>query len=147
MDLNVQKPYEWESIKGPYEIASYCIAENSNLLILLDAWLESPEDIGEDYAWTTMSFWAHRLLPLWQKQEEVSTNDQREMSVVICNRTGNENGECYVLRLCCITRIMQYAGKKFCGSSCNFQMNSSSGKPGLKHAMGKDEEGVSLWTV
>ena len=93
MDLNVQKPSEWKSIEGPYEIASYCVAENSNLLILLNAWLESPEDIGEEHAWTTMNFWAHRLRPLWEQREGVSPNDQRGINVVVCNRTGNENGE------------------------------------------------------
>jgi len=129
MDLNVRRPLEWRSLEGPYEIASHCIEENSNLLILLNAWLESPEDIDEDHAWATMNFWAYRLLPLWEKQKGVPTDDQRERNVIICNRTGNENG------------------KKFCGSSCNFQMKNSSGKPGLKHAMGRDEEGISLWTV
>jgi protein N-terminal amidase len=93
MDLNVQRPLEWRSLEGPYEIASHCITENSNLLIVLNAWLESPEDIGEDYAWTTMNFWAHRLRPLWKQQEGASADDQRETNVVICNRTGNENGE------------------------------------------------------
>jgi len=116
-------------MEGPYEIASYCLAENSDLLILLNAWLESPEDTGEDHAWTTMNFWAHRLLPLWKQREGVSTNGERETNVIICNRTGNENG------------------KKFCGSSCSFQMNNSSGKPRLKHVMGKDEEGICLWTA
>ena len=93
MDLNVQKPFRWESIEGPYEIASYCVAENSNLLIVLNAWLESPEDIGEDHAWTTLNFWAGRLRPLWEQQNGVSANDQHEMNVIVCNRTGNENGE------------------------------------------------------
>jgi len=100
MDLNVQRPFEWTSIDGPYEIASYCLAENSNLLILLNAWLESPEDIDGDHAWTTMDFWAQRLRPLWEQREGISTNDKREMNVVICNRTGNENGESYIFSLC-----------------------------------------------
>lgn len=147
MDLNVQRPLKWESVEGPYEIASYCIVERSNLLILLNAWLESPEDIGEDYAWTTMNFWAHRLAPLWGRQEEVFTDDHHEMSVVVCNRTGYENGESDVSNLRRGTRVVQYPGKKFCGSSCSFLMNNSSGKPRLKYAMGKDEEGVDVWTV
>ena len=147
MDLNVQKPFEWRSIEGPYEIASYCIAEDSNILILLDAWLESPQDVGEDHAWTTLNFWAGRLRPLWEQQNGVPANDQRETNVVVCNRTGNENGESYCLGLCDGAGLVQYPGKKFCGSSCSFQMNNSFGKPKLKHVMGKDEEGISVWTV
>jgi len=100
MDLNVQRPSEWTSIDGPYEIASYCLAENSNLLILLNAWLESPGDTGADHAWTTMDFWAQRLRPLWEQREEISTNDKHEMNVVVCNRTGYENGESSVSSLC-----------------------------------------------
>ena len=99
MDLNVQKPFEWKSVGEPYEIASYCIAEKSNLLILLNAWLESPEDIGEDHAWTTMNFWAHRLRPLWEPREGVPIDDQGETNVIVCNRTGSENGEPYALSL------------------------------------------------
>ena len=99
MDLNVQKPFEWKSLGEQYEIASYCIAEKSNLLILLNAWLESPEDIGEDHAWTTMNFWAHRLRPLWEPREGVPIDDQGETNVIVCNRTGSENGEPYALSL------------------------------------------------
>lgn len=147
MDLNVQKPSEWKPIEGPYEIASYCVAENSNLLVLLNAWLESPDDIGEDHAWTTLNFWAHRLRPLWEQHKGDSVNDQRETNVVVCNRTGNENGESQVLDLCDETGVVRYPGKKFCGSSCSFRMDNSFGRPRLKHAMGKDEEGISVWTV
>lgn len=147
MDLNMQKPSEWKSLEGPYEIASYCVAENSNLLILLNAWLESPDDIGEDYAWETLNFWAARLRPLWEKRRGSSANDRREMSVVVCNRTGKENGESFGLALCDGTGVVRYLGRKFCGSSCSFQMNNSFGKPKLKNVMGKDEEGISLWTV
>lgn len=100
MDINVQRPLEWTSIEGPYEIASHCITEKSNLLVLLNAWLDIPEDADEDYAWTTMNFWAHRLRPLWERREGTPISDQREMNVVICNRTGNENGESSVPTLC-----------------------------------------------
>jgi protein N-terminal amidase len=147
MDLNVKRPAEWKSIEGPYEIASHCIAEKSNLLILLNAWLESPEDAGDDQAWATMNFWAHRLLPLWKPQEGASTNDQRDVGVVICNRTGNENGESYVPCLRGGAQVVQYPGKKFCGSSCSFKMQNSLGKPRLTNFMSKDEEGVGMWTV
>lgn len=147
MDINVQKPSEWKSIEGPYEMASYCVAENSNLLILLNAWLESPDDIGDDHAWVTLSFWAERLRPLWEQREGISANDRRGTNVIVCNRTGNENGESYPSGLCDSARVVQYPGRKFCGSSCGFQMNNSLGKPRLKHVMGKNEEGISVWTV
>jgi protein N-terminal amidase len=147
MDMNVQRPLEWTSVGGPYEIASYCIAEKSNILILLNAWLESPEDIGEDTAWSTVNFWAHRLRPLWEPREGESSDNRRETNVVICNRTGKENGEFHVPCSCGGARLSQYLGRKFCGSSCSFQMRVSLGKPRLTHAMGKDEEGISLWTI
>ena len=147
MDLNVQKPLEWISIEGPYEIASHCIAERSNLLILLNAWLESPEDVGEHHAWSTMNFWAHRLRPLWEAREGLSADGRQGVNVVVCNRTGKENGTLPLLHLRDKTQGAQFLGKKFCGSSCSFQMDNCFGKPRLVHAMGKDEEGISLWTV
>ena len=143
----MQGPSEWNSIEPPYELASYCVAENSNLLILLNAWLESPEDIGKDYAWGTVNFWAARLRPLWEKRGGSSADDRRGMNVVICNRTGEENGGSFGSALCGGTGVMRYLGIKFCGSSCSFQMNNSFGKPRMKHLMGKDEEGISVWAV
>ena len=147
MDMNVQRPLEWTSIEGPYEIASYCVAEKTNLLILLNAWLESPEDTGEDHAWTTMNFWGHRLRPLWELREAVSGDNQGEMNVLICNRTGTENGEFHIEYSSGGAQVAPYPGQKFCGSSCSFQMHNSLGKPRLTHVMGKDEEGISLWTM
>lgn len=128
-DLNVPRPREWTSLEGPYELASRCISDKSNLLILLNAWLELPEEANEDKASTTMNFWAQRLIPLWETREGVAADDGQEVNVIICNRTGTETG------------------KKFCGSSCNFQMIRSSGKPKLVDAMGKDEEGIRVWEV
>lgn len=109
MDLNVQKPYEWKSIGGPYEIASHCVAERSNLLILLNAWLESSVDAGEDHAWTTLNFWAHRLRPLWEQQEDTSLNHQQETNIIICNRTGNENGGSQIVTYTQVEELKQRA--------------------------------------
>ena len=94
-----------------------------------------------------MNFWAHRLRPLWEQREGAPDNDQREISVVVCNRTGNENGESSDLCFRAPAQVVQYPGKTFCGSSCSFKMRNSSGKPRLTNAMTKDEESVGLWTV
>ena len=61
------------------------------------------EELEEEKDWRTMNFWAARLRPLWQKEDgsdsvgEESDGseeiDGKRTVVVICNRTGEENGE------------------------------------------------------
>lgn len=65
MDLNVQPPAVWNSLRGPYEVAEYCIAQKTNLLVLLNAWLDSQGNPRDDTDWQTINFWATRLRPLW----------------------------------------------------------------------------------
>lgn len=107
MDLNAHPPADWRTSKGPYEFADYTLAQESDVLILLNAWLDSgvqvyrphePDDVKpldevmiEDTDWNTVNFWAARLRPLWaQDREHLSV--EKTTLVVICNRTGEEKG-------------------------------------------------------
>lgn len=112
MDLNVQPPAVWDSLSsGPYEIADYCISQRTNLLVLLNAWLDSGEEPEEETDWRTLNYWASRLRPLWAKVAEEGDDAERgsnplgegprdsrgrrlgeEVLVVVCNRCGTENG-------------------------------------------------------
>jgi len=116
MDLNMfpgtRPPYPLHS--DAFELASYCVAKEVKLLVLLDAWLDSSmtgdamED-PEDADWNTLQFWASRLRPLWDKDPSNETSDSEEDSqeddrvpsggnetiVVVCNRAGEENGALY----------------------------------------------------
>ncbi|KZT73961.1 carbon-nitrogen hydrolase [Daedalea quercina L-15889] len=138
MDLNVLPPAEWNPDGGPYEVAEHCISTNSNLLILLNAWLDSGNDEDEDKGWQTMNYWAARLRPLWAKPlvdghgnhaRDTHALPGEETIVVICNRFGQENG---------VT---------FAGSSSLFSLRRNSGWPRLLYAMGRREERVAVWTV
>jgi protein N-terminal amidase len=103
MDLNPQIR-DWQREDGPYELASHCLSNRANLLILLNAWLDSKEEPEEAHDWRTLNYWAGRLRPLWtDENSEVATAEPsstrkddkhsgRETVVVICNRTGEENG-------------------------------------------------------
>jgi len=117
MDLNTAPPAVWDSVQGPYELADHCLSKDANILIMLNAWLDSGRDLEEKQDWNTMKFWAARLLPLWAKPTHESTIDptgNHENSdqnlppinttgdnndktlVVICNRSGQENGTGHV---------------------------------------------------
>lgn len=103
MDLNPQIQ-DWQREDGPYELASHCLSNKANLLILLNAWLDSNEEPEEEHDWHTLNYWAGRLRPLWTDEnsevaaaEPSSTkkddkHSSRETVVVICNRNGEENG-------------------------------------------------------
>lgn len=101
MDLNPQTP-QWTSAAGPYELADYCIAKKSNLLILLNAWLDSGDEPDEEKDWGTLNYWAARTSPLWSdrvlhKDTKASDSDQgHETIVIVCNRSGDENGEPWI---------------------------------------------------
>jgi len=140
MDLNPQIP-DWSYAQGPYEIADHCISTKSNLLILLNAWLDSGKELEETHDWSTLSYWAARTRPLWSngndedngsdssgEEQDISTSDN-ETVVIVCNRTGQENG------------------KTFAGSSAIFSMQPASGRPKLLGMMGRHEEGVYIWNI
>ncbi|OJT15162.1 Protein N-terminal amidase [Trametes pubescens] len=151
MDLNVQPPAEWAGLDtGPYEIAEYCVAQRTRVLVLLNAWLDSKEAPEEEKDWRTINYWALRLRPLWAKAiaegwpdsddedqqsddshsagEEAGRQPGEELLVVICNRTGTENG---------VT---------FAGSSSLFSMSRNSGRPRLVRALGRHQEAAVVWT-
>ncbi len=113
MDLNTQPPAIW-SLKGPYEIADFALEKKANVLILINAWIDSGVEPEEAKDWSTLNYWAARLRPLWARTEEPedegdssgSDSDSEpherpvasdstlghETTVVICNRAGKENG-------------------------------------------------------
>ncbi|KNZ73145.1 Protein N-terminal amidase, partial [Termitomyces sp. J132] len=110
MDLNPAPSHEQTpSVEWPYELADYCVRNKSRLLVLLDAWLDSDSDDGEDEEdagdgasdnepnWHTLRYWAARLQPLWGRDwRRPGSNETllppHETIVVVCNRTGTENG-------------------------------------------------------
>jgi protein N-terminal amidase len=114
MDLNTQPPAIWSLEDGPYEIADFCLEKKANLLVLLNAWLDSREDTEVAKDWRTLNFWAARLRPLWARSEELeeeadsdsdADDDSHnksiaelsvngpETTVIVCNRSGQENGK------------------------------------------------------
>ncbi|KII90933.1 hypothetical protein PLICRDRAFT_39512 [Plicaturopsis crispa FD-325 SS-3] len=133
MDLNVQPPAVWTLDDGPYELAQHALDTQSNILVILNAWLASDQDPdsgsdADDADWKTLNYWAARLQPLWRERQGPKSAGHTT-AVVVCNRTGVENG---------IT---------FAGSSSLFVMQEGSGKPGLVDAMGRREEGFRLWVL
>jgi len=140
MDLNAQPPHSWTIEEGPYEIADYCLSKGTNILVLLNAWLDSGKDLEEDHDRHTQRFWTARLRPLWDrsgvvdelKASKVSSaqpvESGKETLVIICNRTGDENG------------------KTFAGTSSILSMRQGAPPVVLKQT-GRKEEGLKLWTV
>ncbi|KAF7299770.1 hypothetical protein HMN09_00982900 [Mycena chlorophos] len=146
MDLNAAPPYDWTIADGPYELADYTLSENADVLVLLNAWLDSKEYIEHPYDLSTISFWSKRLRPLWadshtdtvrdasrsdtlaQPTSNGSSDRGRETLVVVCNRGGAENDT-------------QYAG-----SSAVFQMRRGAGESGaLRAALRRADEKVLVW--
>ncbi|KAF7364822.1 hypothetical protein MVEN_00352300 [Mycena venus] len=123
MDLNAMPPYDWTVAEGPYEVADFCLTRKTNVLVMLNAWLDSGEQPENDYDLHTIDFWARRLRPLWLESSPTS----QDTLVVVCNRGGDENG------------------KTFAGSSAAFRMRQG-GKSGiLRAALGREDEDVMVW--
>ncbi|KAJ7133620.1 carbon-nitrogen hydrolase [Mycena epipterygia] len=126
MDLNAQPPHAWTIKDGPYELADYCLTEKTDILVMLNAWLDSGEQPDDEHDIYTVDFWAERLRPLWVGSSSPSSS--QETLVVVCNRGGAENG------------------KTFAGTSAVFQMKQGEGKSGiLRAALGREEEDVMVW--
>lgn len=92
MDLNAQ--VEW-TVNGPYELADHCVENKTDILVLLNAWLDSgtqedDDPISEEKArdreeegeegnemtgpdWSTLNYWTARLLPLWRRRRSTHT--------------------------------------------------------------------------
>ena len=97
MDLNPRSPWTVEG--GPYELADHCLETRSSLLILLNAWLDSENEEDREEDISTMNYWATLLRPLWYRKVDESNNEVKkapedvETVVVVCNRSGIENGK------------------------------------------------------
>jgi len=91
MDLNPSTSAVWTSIEdGPYELASFAMDQNTELLIILCAWLDSEKSPGERWDISTANYWVARLYPLWKGRKDQKNN--KETVVVLCNRSGSEGG-------------------------------------------------------
>ncbi len=110
MDLNAHPPADWLTKGRPYEIAEFALSHDANVLILLNAWMDSGTATDQWTDWTVVNFWAARLRPLWDMEDlDQSTEEGVHASlqgktdsvqglgkrtiVAICNRTGQENGK------------------------------------------------------
>ena len=101
MDLNPQPPIDWSDSGEPFEIADYCQSiqgkSQTNVLVLLNAWLDSKEDVHSKWDTSTLNYWIKRLRPLWDAKRERDRSGKKEEGgetlVVICNRCGSDNGE------------------------------------------------------
>ncbi|KAF8722702.1 hypothetical protein AX14_009660 [Amanita brunnescens Koide BX004] len=119
MDLNPHAG-DWT-----YELADYCLSQNTDTLLLCNAWLDSGENDEEDTDLYTVKYWAARLRPLWDYND--STN--RDITVILCNRTGTEKDS------------------TFAGSSTLFKMTSGLGQPVVLDALTKEEELLEVWNI
>jgi protein N-terminal amidase len=152
MDLNPRSPWTLEG--GPYELADHCLETGSSLLILLNAWLDSEKEEDRDEDISTMNYWATLLRPLWY-QKVVSSNDEGaelkktledvETVVVVCNRSGIENGK--RSNNSKFLGILYATGAKFAGSSSLFRLRQSAGRPWLLESMSRRQEGVCVWST
>ncbi|KAK7462422.1 Carbon-nitrogen hydrolase, variant 2 [Stygiomarasmius scandens] len=167
MDLNVQPDADWESLdNGPYELADHVMTENVDILVLLNAWLDSNVDPDSKYEsdWATLHYWSERLRPLWVDDEPPTLNDDGSYSwgdqeeedydwemdegedfgadwATPSNRKKSET----VVVIC--NRTGREKGKLFAGSSAIFHMVRGSGSPKLLDSMGRYEEGLRGWGI
>jgi len=106
---------------------------------LLNAWLDSEEEQDEEEDVSTLNYWATLLRPLWYRigsdsRRETDSElpdglEDTETVVVVCNRSGVENGA------------------TFAGSSALFHFQQSAGKPALLEYMSRRQEGICVWTT
>jgi protein N-terminal amidase len=104
MDLNPRAP--WSIDGGPFELADHCLKTGSGLLVLLNAWLDSEQEQDMEEDFSTLNYWATMLRPLWYRMGDRSNEGEEsedaglpqsipedpETVVVVCNRSGVENG-------------------------------------------------------
>lgn len=162
MDLNTRPPGRWTLHNGPYEIAEYCIEKKATVLVLLNAWLDSLRDVHDPIDWSTMNYWAARLRPLWaragdsekeeyESDESVSESEDpvlgHETIVIVCNRSGQEDGTRRRCHYGTIGTDLFSPGKYFAGTSTMFSMRRGSGRPQLLHHMGRNTEAMRIWTA
>jgi protein N-terminal amidase len=94
MDLN---PWEFTSPFTAYEFANFVLANDVELVLLPTAWLLPDEYDGDGGpSMSTLTYWIRRLGPLME--------DGVSRIVVVCNRTGEEEGAKYA-GTSCVFRI------------------------------------------
>lgn len=127
MDLNPSTDAVWTTIEdGPYELASFALDNNTPLVVVLCAWLDSDKSPSERSDYSTLSYWATRLIPLWKVIQDRQTD--KETIVVVCNRSGYEGDSV------------------FAGTSAIFRFSQENG-PEIVGMMSRSEESVRIWEV
>jgi len=116
------------------DLAEHCLRTRARVLIMLNAWLSSEDEDGQEDVestedWDTIQYWAYRLGPLYSGPKPDGPGEPDETFVIMCNRTGTEEG---------VT---------FAGSSALFRCQRGFGRAQLIDAMGRHEEGVRIWSV
>jgi protein N-terminal amidase len=138
MDIN---PYQFEAPWEKYEFATNVVDQSAKLVVMSMAWLTSlpVEEMklqpGQP-ALETVSYWLQRFSPL----VEASKASGEDITVIFCNRVGNEKNE--------TTELVTKAGQviplgesvSYAGSSC--VMLFSGGEVSILDMMGKGEEGL-----
>ncbi|EJC98131.1 hydrolase [Fomitiporia mediterranea MF3/22] len=138
MDLNPRPPTLWTLKDGPYEMANYCRSTEgkprTNILLLLNAWLDSKEVTDSKWDLQTLNYWIARLRPLWDTEHESNSRSSeaegKETIVVICNRCGVDN-----------------ADTLFAGTSAVLRLREGTGDPEVVGVMGRREESVKIFNV
>ncbi|KAF8513774.1 hydrolase [Gautieria morchelliformis] len=127
MDLNPFPPAIWNTEEGPYELANFAIDNDTRLVVILCAWLDSKAHPEEPWDRQTLNYWIARLLPLWRQVDDRQT--ERDTIVAICNRAGADGD---VL---------------FAGTSAILRLSQSQDAPEILGLMRRDEEGVRVLGV
>ncbi|KAJ3550815.1 hypothetical protein NM688_g4992 [Phlebia brevispora] len=165
MDLNAEPPDEMED--ATYELARHCVEKNANVLLLLNAWLDSKEELDILKDWHTLNYWAARLRPLWERREDVedegSDNGSEDSDYDAEYRSEEEEassemgealkkpilhghpGQETIVIIC--NRCGEENGELFAGTSAVFSMIRGSGRPKLLHAMDRQTEDVAIWEI
>ena len=138
MDIN---PYQFEAPWEKYEFATHIVENDAKMAVMSMAWLTSlPVDemqvMPGQPALETVSYWLQRFSPL----VEASSTIEEDITVVFCNRVGNEKNETSEL----VTKAGQVIplgeSVSYAGSSC--VMRFSGGQVSILDMMGKGEEGL-----
>ncbi|KAK2465389.1 hypothetical protein APHAL10511_002743 [Amanita phalloides] len=132
MDLNPQRD-NWTSEDGPYELADYCLSQNTNTLLLCNAWLDSQANEEDVSDLQTVRYWVARLRPLWDYSHDSDSLPNkiadRDVAVVICNRTGTEKDS------------------TFAGTSTLLKLRPGSGWPVILDMLTRTEESLRVWSI
>jgi protein N-terminal amidase len=154
---HIWTPNSWSSTNGPFELADYCLEHEVNVLVMVNAWLDSgvvdasgseePENLEADFH--TLNYWANRLRPLWARQQLEADSGEARDGKAAESSASSSDGELDLRRSIIVmcNRIGEEKGKPFAGSSAMLEMIRQSDRPRLLDCMGRQEEGMRLWTV